>query len=119
MGVPDSPGFFVVGYAASRRLERPEGVSEITRSPRYQRVAGLFEDYVGLLPFEYGTWSCKVADFLTAARTLLNHLLPDGVKLTANVDSSNHPLFDRAGIFSSRSPLSPMGFAPTSAGSGT
>ena len=49
-----TPAFFMVGYGAGRRTERPEGYSEQSRSPRYQRVASLFEDQVGFVPFTLG-----------------------------------------------------------------
>ncbi len=48
-----SPAFLLVGYGASRRVES-EGSSDPVRSKqrllRYQRVAGLFEEHVNLVP---------------------------------------------------------------------
>lgn len=49
-----SPGFLVVGYGASRRVELGSGFSEDQRAKaralRYSRVAGLFEEAVTLVP---------------------------------------------------------------------
>jgi predicted ATP-binding protein involved in virulence len=48
---------FLAGYGATRRVEMAESVdaqSRKRRLPQYQRVAGLFEDYIALLPL--GAW---------------------------------------------------------------
>jgi len=88
-----SPGYFIVGYGANRRSERPEGYSEKARSPRYQRVAGLFEEHVGLAPFTYAYLQLKDRGWLDEARSILNSLLPDGLDLTEETDNQNRPLF--------------------------
>lgn len=94
----DHPGFFMVGYGASRRTERPEGYSEGSRTPRYQRVAGLFEDHVGLVPFNYAALQLSSYGRDNAARDLLNRLLPQDVQLTPNFDSQSNPLFQVKGV---------------------
>ncbi len=94
----NSPGFFVSGYGANRRSERPEGYSEQSRATRYQRVAGLFEEHVGLAPFTYGYLQLDDLGYLVEARTILNSILPDLVELTSRRDAEQRPLFDRDGI---------------------
>lgn len=93
----DSPAFFIVGYGANRRTERPEGYSEQNRSPRYQRIASLFEDYAGLVPFTWGHLQIDRLGFLTEARNILNGLLGEGVTLTERLDNQGRPLFNRWG----------------------
>ena len=102
----DSAAFFLVGYGASRRTERPEGYSESSRSPRYQRVANLFEEHVGLSPFQYGYLQLKDLGFLDEARAILNTLLPDDVRLTEQTDGRKQLLFDHAGVLLPFSALS-------------
>lgn len=50
--------YFMVGYGATRRVERPEnfdiGARSKSRLPRAQRVQGLFEDSYSLIPL--GSW---------------------------------------------------------------
>ncbi len=102
----NSPSFFLVGYGANRRSERPESFSQSSRSPRYQRVASLFEDHVGLVPFTVGYLQLKGSDRLTEARTILNALIPDGVNLTEQTDGRQQPLFDKNGVLLPFSALS-------------
>jgi predicted ATPase len=102
----DSPAFFIVGYGASRRTERPEGYSEANRSLRYRRVASLFEDQFGLVPFSYGYLQLGDLDCLSQARQILNGLLPHGVELTEMKDSEQRPLFNQAGTLLPFSALS-------------
>jgi len=55
-----SPEFFLLGYGATRRVDRSEDASsrEKSRSVRYQRVAGLFEDHYALVPIK--SWYSKL-----------------------------------------------------------
>ena len=99
MEAEESASVFVVGYGASRRTERPEGYSERNRKLRYQRVAGLFEDHVGLVPTTYAAFQLHKRGRFEEARHLLNALLPSSVQLTGATDSSDDPLFDVAGVF--------------------
>jgi len=97
--VSDSQAYFVVAYGANRRTERPEGYSEGNRNPRYQRVAGLFEDHVGLVPFRYAYLQLKDLERLIEARRVLNALLPEEMQLTDRTDRQGRPLFARTGIY--------------------
>jgi len=78
----NDPGFFLVAYGATRRVELGEvdlQLRDRSRAPRYQRVAGLFEDYVGLIP--PSTW-IKHLDSqgrLDDAVSLLCSVLPEEV----------------------------------------
>ncbi len=94
----NSLAFFLVGYGANRRTERPEGYNLNLRSSRYQRVAGLFEESVGLVPFNFGYLQLKDRNYLEQARTILNALLPDDVDLTDRTDGQQQPLFNRANV---------------------
>lgn len=96
MFLNDSPAFFLAGYGANRRTERPEGYSEQSRSPRYQRVAGLFEDHVGLVPVSYGYIQLASIGYIEEARSILNALLPDGTEILGS--DGQQPLFRRDGI---------------------
>jgi energy-coupling factor transporter ATP-binding protein EcfA2 len=104
MYLNDSPAFFLAGYGANRRTERPEGYSEKNRNMRYQRVASIFEDHVGLVPFTQGYWNLQSLGCLEEAASLLNGLLPAGVTLTTQ-DSQN-PQFHKDGILLPFSALS-------------
>lgn len=94
----ESPAFFLAGYGANRRTERPEGYSEQSRSPRYQRVASLFEDHVGLVPFSYASLQLKSLGAFAEARSLLNALIPPAVQLTELEDKQKRPLFENDGV---------------------
>lgn len=52
-----SPAFLVVGYGASRRVEYSKNVDtaaqQKSRLLRYQRVAGLFESHIALVPLSF------------------------------------------------------------------
>jgi hypothetical protein len=62
--VEDSPGFFLLGYSTTRRVEAEEHFSpaslQRSRRLRYQRVSGLFEDQIALAPL--GSWLPRVMD---------------------------------------------------------
>jgi len=94
----DSSAYFLVGYGANRRTERPEGYSEQSRSLRYQRIASLFEDHVGLTPFTFAHLQLRHRSRLDEARAILNALLPDEVSLTDQAGAGDAPLFERAGV---------------------
>ena len=93
-----SSSYFLVGYGVGRRSERPEGYSEAVRLPRYQRVAGLFEDHVGLAPFTYAYLQIKENGYLDEALELLNRLLPNSVRITDRTDAQNRPVFSVANV---------------------
>jgi hypothetical protein len=96
--INNSPAFFLAGYGASRRTERPEGYSERSRLPRYQRVASLFEEHVGLVPFTYAFLQLKDLGYLEQAVELVNGLLPEDINLTTRIDGQRRPLFDWQGV---------------------
>jgi AAA domain, putative AbiEii toxin, Type IV TA system len=89
----NNPEYFICAYGANRRMERPTGYSEGNRLPRYQRVASIFEDHVGLVPFTYGFLTLSESEEIDHAIEILNGLLPDDVQLTKERDSQNRPLF--------------------------
>jgi len=94
-----SPAFFLVAYGANRRAANPEGYTERNRSPRYQRVASIFEEYSALVPFTVGHLELAQSGLLNEARNILNRLLPDNVALSDFTDRENRPLFDAQGVF--------------------
>lgn len=95
----NSPSFFLAAYGAGRRTERPEGYSEQNRTPRYQRVAGLFEEQVGLAPFTYAYLQLKSRGAFENARQILNALLiEENITLTEQQDGLDRPLFDNNGV---------------------
>ncbi|HEX2093378.1 MAG TPA: AAA family ATPase [Longimicrobiaceae bacterium] len=82
-----SPGFLVVGYGASRRVESSASFDSSVRSKsrfvRYQRVSGLFEEAVTLTPL--GSW---LPEFRRVNKgrhnqviSLINRLLPPGTQI--------------------------------------
>lgn len=80
-----APGLLVLGYGATRRVDRSNSFdpsqSERQRGARYQRVAGLFEDHVPLIPVGFALKSIQSARPRGQAfLKLLNRLLPDEVK---------------------------------------
>lgn len=84
-----SPAFFLAAYGASRRVSSGEtfdpSARERLRAPRYQRVAGLFEEAVTLTPTSVW-WN----EFQQKGRTkegldLLNALLPSDVRVAENI----------------------------------
>jgi hypothetical protein len=83
--VEDSPSFFLVGYGSTRRVENAESFDSSarlrTRAARYQRIAGLFEDYVSLTPTN--AWQAEIHDTqrLAEARKILRGLLPEEVQV--------------------------------------
>lgn len=99
--------FFVVGYGATRRVETSASVDESarlkSRSPRYQRVAGLFEEGVTLMPLSF--WLPEYArrnkgHYVQVVR-LMNALLPPACRMqdTASGTSTGiEHLFEMNGV---------------------
>ncbi|MBI3894265.1 MAG: AAA family ATPase [Candidatus Wallbacteria bacterium] len=92
-----SAAFFVVGYAATRRVEPRKSSDRPFRSDqrvlRYQRVASLIEDEVTLTPLE--TWLPKLK-FENPTRfkqvvALMNSLLPAEVEFASQLDENRWP----------------------------
>ncbi|MFY1664738.1 AAA family ATPase [Pseudomonas sp. Pseu.R1] len=74
-----SPAFFIVGYGATRRVEASSRVDESARQKsrlrRYERVAGLFEDHLSLMPLSY--WLPAFAEENPGRYKQVIHLIND------------------------------------------
>jgi predicted ATP-binding protein involved in virulence len=78
-----SPDYFMVAYGATRRTEAGDfepSYRRKLRSARYERVAGLFEDHLAMLPFQplMKKYAKSQAEKFV---TLLHKLLPSHLKL--------------------------------------
>lgn len=91
-----SPGAFIVGYGATRRVESTDtydaSLRRKSRILRYQRVAGLFEEQVTLTPLQ--TWLPQFRE-RHAARykqfvALINRLLPPECDFTGQLDGDEY-----------------------------
>ena len=100
----DNDALFVVGYGATRRVERPEnfdmGARTKNRFARAQRVASLFEDSFSLIPLTY--WLPKLKETnkgrYTEVIALLNRLLgPGHYRFTEQLERGDY-LFERGGL---------------------
>ena len=93
----DKPAFFLVGYGATRRVENAEtfdtSVRDRARAMRYQRVAGLFEDYVGLTPVNVWIAGLQSSGRLENGIALLNGILPDDVQVSQSTLGNKEPQF--------------------------
>lgn len=93
--------FFIVGYGATRRAEALDkfdhGARAKARRPRYQRVAGLFEDHVPLVPTGWLDDRREVSNRGAEIRDLLNALLPKEVRL-AGRNKAPDTLFEQRGV---------------------
>ncbi|HKP75363.1 MAG TPA: AAA family ATPase [Longimicrobiaceae bacterium] len=97
-----SPAFLVVGYGASRRVESGSSVDpslrEKSRTVRYQRVSGLFEEHVTLTPL--GTWLPSMRHSNPGRHkqviNLINRLLPEGTRILDEPEGSEY-VFDHQG----------------------
>lgn len=82
-----SPAFFLAAYGASRRVASGEAFDqsarEKARAPRYQRVAGLFEEAITLIPVSIWAFEFRQKERLDEGLALLNALLPMPVRVTA------------------------------------
>ncbi len=99
--------FFVVGYGATRRVESSTRVDESARTKsrrrRYERVASLFEDHLGLTPLSYWLpdYAKRNKGRYVQVVALINRLLPDNCRMrgTASVtDAGTEHLFDMNGV---------------------
>lgn len=81
-----SPAFFLVAYGASRRMSNPEsfdlGARQKARSPRYQRVVGLFEEGIPLISMGIWGYEFRQKQRLEEGVALLNALLPESVRVS-------------------------------------
>ena len=80
-----SPAFFFVGYGVSRTVEIREKVEPSirhrSRHPRYDRVAGLFEEQTTLIPLDSWLPEYRIVnpERYEEVVTLLEQLLPEGI----------------------------------------
>lgn len=103
----DNPAFFIVGYGATRRVESSSRVDESARVKsrlrRYQRVAGLFEDHLSLMPLSYWlpAFAKENKGRYSQVHTLINKLLPANCQIqkqaTATSTGVEH-LFEMNGV---------------------
>jgi AAA domain, putative AbiEii toxin, Type IV TA system len=98
-----SPAFFIVGYGATRRVETGDysaSSARRSRGPRYQRIAGLFEDHVGLRPLQ--AWLPKLKsrspDRYKDVIATINSVLPSNVQMTGATNSEEQYVFDCNGL---------------------
>jgi energy-coupling factor transporter ATP-binding protein EcfA2 len=99
----NNESFFVVGYGATRRVERPEtfdmGARMNLRFPRAQRVRSLFEDSFSLIPLTY--WLPKLQStnperFKQVADLLNAFLKPVRYTFSEEMEKEDY-LFERGG----------------------
>jgi AAA domain, putative AbiEii toxin, Type IV TA system/AAA domain len=102
-----SHAFFVVGYGATRRVEASVRVDESARLKsrlrRYERVAGLFEDHIGLMPLSYWLPEFEVRNpgRFKQVVTLINALLPPECRMQGRATDTavgREHLFEMNGI---------------------
>jgi predicted ATPase len=110
----ESPAWFVAGYGATRRVESGQyspSSEEKRRRPRYRRVAGLFEESVGLTPL--AAWLPLLERerpiLRDAAIRLINQLLPEEVRFHGELDRESKSLSDQEYIFEHRGLSVPFG----------
>ncbi len=97
-----SPAFFLLGYGATRRVASPrsrEMLEDRRRGLRYQRVSGLFEDYVALFPMKL--WLPELQQRSKARYKevckLLNQLLPEDTEFGGEFEDLQ-PVFTHRGV---------------------
>ncbi len=91
-----SPAFLVVGYSASRRVEDSEKLDLTARRKarllRYERVAGLFENYVSLIPL--AAWLPNFRKENPGRHkqvvNLINRLLPEGASFAGEFEQGEY-----------------------------
>lgn len=81
--------FFLVGYGATRRVEQDNDADPaqrfFTRAPRYERVAGLFEDHHSMVPLS-AWWPAYATQNPGRGKqviNLMNRLLPASCRMHA------------------------------------
>ena len=93
--------FFLVGYGASRYVVGASQFEPLPsqfkrRSLRYQRVAGLFEDHLGLTPL--AAWLPRASkSHSREVEKLLNDLLPDEAQFSGEMEKDDY-LFQHCGV---------------------
>ena len=94
------PGFFVVGYGSSRRVEAPESYDPVarikSRGPRFQRVAGLFEEHFSLAPIS--SWFREVREPVREkVARLLDRLIPGDTRILSQLEAGD-VVFEHHGL---------------------
>jgi hypothetical protein len=90
----DLSRYVVIGYGATRRIEATANVDSAARSksrgPRYQRVAGLFEEGVTLMPLAFWlpAYQARNPGRAKQVATLINKLLPKGCQFLPKVQET-------------------------------
>src|SRR5262245_26693878 len=96
-----SPSYFLLGYGATRRTESdPRNVQKAPkqRSLRYQRIAGLFEDQLALMPlFAWVPELKRNSTPLKEVVSLRNSTLPEGTRYRGDVEK-DEAVFSHNGI---------------------
>lgn len=97
-----SPAFLILGYGATRRTEASETFDPSVRQSRllrYQRVAGLFEEQVTLVPLN--GWLPKLKKDNPGRHkqviNLLDRLLPEGTSFKGELEGNQY-LFEHRGV---------------------
>jgi len=99
-----SPAFLLVGYGATRYVLDASQFEPLPsqlkrRRFRYQRVAGLFEDHLGLAPL--ASWLPRVAhespERFTEIGNLLNELLPAEARFLGEMEDDEY-LFEHCSV---------------------
>lgn len=100
----DSPAFLLVGYGATRYVVDSSNFEPIPsqlkrRRRRYQRVAGLFEDHLGLAPLDSWLPQLEHRDPVRFQEVgdLLNELLPEEARFFARKENDEY-LFEHLGV---------------------
>jgi energy-coupling factor transporter ATP-binding protein EcfA2 len=96
MRLEKSAAFFVVGYGATRRVDEPQTYNPTESRKRaivrYQRIAGLFESHIALVPLS--TWLPQITRSnpgrFMQVRHLLNALMPDETEFTGKIDGQDY-----------------------------
>jgi energy-coupling factor transporter ATP-binding protein EcfA2 len=97
-----SPAFLIVGYGASRRVEYSKNVDltaqQKSRLLRYQRVAGLFESHIALVPLSFWLpeFQKKNPGRHKQVVNLIDKLLPEGASFTGEYQDEEY-LFELNG----------------------
>ncbi|HEX8435531.1 AAA family ATPase [Archangium sp.] len=90
------PGYFLLGYSANRRVEPSRNVDESSRykarSPKYLRVAGLFEENVTLMPLSVWLPQLRRREptHFREVIELINGMLPEGARLLAKLQGDEY-----------------------------
>ena len=95
-----SSNYFLLGYGASRRSEYVENLDSQRsrrRHPRFQRVAGLFEEFITLYPLAAWYPLLKSKPRAKEVRELLNSLLPGRMQFRGKCEGGEG-LFDNDGV---------------------